>query len=428
MEDIMSKSKKNKSIFYFTVLVIIISLSLYSSEEKEKNSTGSKEVQLNDVSSEGTVKLSDGNIDRARLIALRSAYAKAVQEEYGGNIGDLKEYRNIKLVSDIVAARSKGFIKEYKILKEGVSESSPDKYGVKIKASVVKGGEILKDETEGLKKFLEILGKPKILVILPEKELLGKTVVSSDSKESSVHLRSTEAAFARELARYGYDVITVDELTLNKKLFSKEDLEQAKAGFTAKALKVAKAIGTDLALIGVAKFSQEERPVRDVNFITVTTEASAKALIVSSGKLIELFHTTERRSHTSRLKAFVECVNLLAEKISKDLAWRIQQILAHEPRELQLKIKGISLAQAVKVSKSLSDFFAIDKVKSRKLPTQKSNVADFTLFTGYIPVEAHEIAEVFEKTLKRKPELEKSDKYEVIFSVKIRPKKLGDNI
>lgn len=426
----MPENKKNKWFFYLTVLVIFISVpvSLYSSEEEKKNQTGNQEVEINDVSSEGTVELSDGNVDRARLVALRDAYAKAVREEYGGDIGNLKEYRNIKLVSDIVATRSKGFIKEYKILKEGVSESSPGKYGVTIKASVVKDGEILKDETEGLKKFLEILGKPKILVILPEKELPGKTVVSTDNKKPSVHLRSTEAAFARELSRYGYDVITVDQLTLDKKRYSKEDLEQAKAGFTAKALKVAKAIGTDLALIGVAKFSQEERPVRGVNFITVTTEASAKALIVSSGKLIELFHTTERRSHTSRLKAFVECVNLLAEKISKDLAWRIQQILAHEPRELKLRIKGISLAQALKVSKSLSDFFAIDKVKSRQLPSRKSSSADFTLFTGYIPVEAHEIADIFEKTLKKKPKLEKSNKYEVIFSVKVRPKTLGDNI
>jgi len=275
-----------------------------------------KEPEIKKVISEGVATIFNGNVAQARLTAMRAAYAEAVERVSGLDIRSLTVIKDVKNVSDIVMSRSKGYIKNYRILSEGIPEKEPGKYRVLIEAEVVNKGTVKDDDIEGLRLYLGLLDNPKLLIMLPEKQFglteaeldqvsQKKTSIQIESEGTiiSVHksenvqsqkpvtaegntsdvgttFRSVEAALAQAFARYGYQVITSDDL-LARGVHDPDVLAQAKAGVTAQAMKVARAEGADIALFGVMQISKEMRKTQGVELVLVSAQASAKALLVS---------------------------------------------------------------------------------------------------------------------------------------------------
>ncbi|MCP4151654.1 MAG: hypothetical protein GY757_28180 [bacterium] len=411
-----------KKILFMLILIPGLLMIAYSA-----GSGSSGDVKVESIEATGLAKLLKGNIDKTKLIALRAAYARAVKNQTGSNIGDITRYQDLKLLSSIIESRSKGFIRKYAITKEGLSDNDPQKYEVAIKATVVNNGKIDKGEKEGLKKFLELLGKPKILVILPEKEVGDGSIIITKKDASGSPIRSIEVALARALSQYGYEAMTSDDLVPSKNC-SKKAIEEAKTGNTAKAKEVARHQGVDLALIGITKFSADKTEALNIKQVMVTGEAAAKALIVSSGKLIEVFHSTQKVSNPQRLQAFSDCADRLALQMAKTLAWKIQQILAGDYRETSITVKGVSLVQAKKIKAELTNYPAIDKVSATQYPAGSDKTAVFTVYTGFIPMDSKELVGVCTGALKANPQLVKADKFEIVLALKkAKVKKLGDN-
>jgi len=321
---------------------------------------------------------------------------------------------------------------------------------VLIEAVVVNEGKAMGDEKKALNLYLKLLGEPRLLIILPEKRLStagdfgyedrSKDETNVEYKKGDTHLkitqknskettesetneaglqedygdvfRSTEAALAQAFSQYGYQVTTSDDL-LAQGLCSPEVLSQAKAGVTARALEVARATEADLALLGVIRLTQEYIKPAGVELVMVSGEASAKALIVSSGKLIEAFHRVERASHPQMLKAYGDCLDRIAGNISDVLAWKIPQILTNEYRETRFTISGVGIAEAMDLRDFLSHLPGIEKVRVSQMPTERSTVAIFTLMTGYIVLDPFEILEECSLMLNRNIKLLAANKFKI---------------
>ena len=359
------------------------------------------------VTAEGCAKIYGGKVEQARLTALRMAYAEAVQSTVGIEIRNLSITKNVKQVSDIVLARSKGFIRTYKLVREGISEKDSDLYEVTIDADVIVEGSARGSEREGLQLYLKLIGDPKILILLGE-ESNGSTRGSSGG-----HMTSAEAALAQAFGRYGYQVMTSDDISISDKV-APGSLENPGEGMTHQGLQIAKSIGADIILTGVIRTSQTRVKPYGVAVFNATAEASAKAIIVSSGRVIHIFHQTERTSAYEPLQAYTDALDRIADGAVDVLAWKIPQVLTAESHEMLLRINGIgSLENAHRIRDAFLKAPEIEGVRYSRLPTTKSNTLEILLLTGFVRPVPEEIVENCEKALGRKLSIVASSKYQL---------------
>jgi hypothetical protein len=399
------------------------------------------------IMARGVANIYNGNVERARNAALLAAYAEAVSRGAGVDVGSLMLVKNVRQVSDVVMTRSRGFIKSYKIFKEGIYEKDPNKYENIIEAEVVMRGKVQGEDAEGLRLYLELLGNPRILIMLPEKTF-GDTeskkanresdeVIEIDSKDTKVRIKksdkdaragsesggdddhgstmqSAEAALAQAFSQYGYQVTTSDDL-LSQGLVEPAVLKQAKAGVTAQALKVARAAGADIALLGVIRMSKSVVKPVGVTMTMASAEASAKAMIVSSGNTVQAFHTTERAAAPERLKAYADVLDKVASNVAGTLAWKIPQLLTNDSRQSKLIIHNTNLTEANKIKNGLGNLPGIEAVRFSKLPSDSDHTAEFILMTGFVMMSPDELQEACNSILNKKLSIVKMNKYEVEF-------------
>jgi hypothetical protein len=371
----------------------------------------------------GTATVFNGNVRAARQAALQSAYAEAVAMGAGTEIGRMTMIKNVQAVSDVISSKSRGFVRSYEVIAEDVKPGEPPTFEMRIRAEVVKSQSSPAEEIEGLKLFLEVIGSPKLLVLLPEQAVAERTAASSSQRESTQvsvtapgtnvsissstssatsqaagaapqeregTMRSSEAAVAAAFVKYGYAVATSDDLVAGG-LASAAQLARARQGVTADAVAVAKAAGADLLLTGVLRTSTQKVTPAGVEFISATTEASAKAMVVSNGYLIDAFHKTVTKAHVSSLGAVSMSLDAIANEFASALAWSIPRILTARPRVTRLVVSNVNLAAAERLKTSLQKVDGIDVVRFANVPTAANRTAEFELLSGYVVLPQDEL-------------------------------------
>jgi len=412
------------------------------------------------VMAEGTATIYAGNVEKARQAALRQAYAEAVARGAGIAVGSLTIVTNVKKVSDVVMSRSRGFVRTYDVISEGVVDG--DTYRIRINAEVVLDRLDAEDEREGLRLYLRVLGDPKLLIMLPRYDASGGVAgaggassgsqVEIDYKDHETELTvrksadsstagaaggvsdiarsepsapvgifsGVEAAIAQSFSRYGYQVQTSDDVAF-KGLVPDEVMRRARQGVTEDVLAVARAANADLALFGVMRVSSRAISPHGVDFISVTGEASAKAMIVSSGYLLEAFHVTKTKAHPNPLGASSAVLDSVADEFAATLAWKIPSILVNHPRESRLVLEGVTVDEAEKVRAVLAELPEVDAVRFLKLPTQANREnAELLVLTGFIRIDEEELYRVARDVIPTSSarcrfafELADSDKYQI---------------
>ena len=195
---------------------------------------------------------------------------------------------------------------------------------------------------------------------------------------------------AAAFVKYGYAVATSDDLVAGG-LASAEQLSRARQGVTADAIAVAKAAGADLLLTGVLRTSTQRVTPAGVEFISATTEASAKAMVVSNGYLIDAFHKTVTKAHVSSLGAVSMSLDAIANDFASALAWSIPRILTARPRVTRLVVGNVNLAAAERLRTSLQKVDGIDVVRFAGVPTAANRTAEFELLSGYVVLPQDEL-------------------------------------
>ncbi|MBL8141768.1 MAG: hypothetical protein JNM38_11695 [Acidobacteria bacterium] len=401
------------------------------------------------VVASGSATVFGGNVDAARRAALQAAYAEAVGQASGVEVGRLTVVRDVKTVSDIVAARSRGFVRSYDILGERlVTNGDVHRYEVSIRAVVAARDLGSDDDVEGLRLYLDLIGRPTVLVLLPDAELpaLQDTEVlevSGDAghllveqrKGTTVRagtpgltalgtaptadgsLRAAEAAVAQALARYGYQAITSDELVGDPRV-APAQVEAARRGVTTQGTTVARAIGADLVLSGLIRVSTQRVAPQGVAFISATTAASARALVASNGAVVDAFHRTVTKAHPSALGAVSMTLDAVAAELAGALAWKIPAILSSQPRVTRVVVRSATLETAQQVKASFEAVPGVDVVRFVTVPTSTRPTLELDLLSGYVVPSVEELIGACAGTAQaRTCRLESSTKFETTFTL-----------
>lgn len=385
---------------------------------KKTDSASGNSAVTEKITSEGRAHIHDGNIDAARLSAIRAAYAEAVSKASGEDVRNYLLTRSIRKMAEIVMTRASGYINSYRIIREGPTEGNPVIYKVTLEAEVLKAPSSDDDQdeqTEGLKQFLAIMGNPKILIVLQEQSgAAGSPFDKADGAVRESMLKSGEAAIAQAFSQCGYQVITSDDLAASGSVNISILHTQYRDENVADAIKIARAAGADLAMFGNIRF--EERPVRPLGLpmTMISAEASAKALITNSGRSVRAFHLLERASAPDRLRARADCMDKLATGIAKSMAWKIPHLLTEESMEMKVVVRGVDISLGYRMKKSLETALAGDMVRFTRMPSDSSDMAEYSIMTGFITISPGEILSLCGKGLEDSLRLISANKYEVV--------------
>lgn len=324
-------------------------------------------------------------------------------------MGRLTVVKNVKTVSDLVAARSVGFVRGYEILYDGLAQGSRDVYEVRILAEV-QAEAPSSDATEPLRLFLEVLGQPTVLVILPDAMVAepnplrvapepsvririgepdsrepvrpGGLTALGENVDDHGSLRAAESAIAQGLLTFGYAVITSDEVRPDT--VPSSTLARARRGVTADVLEVARRVGADLVLTGLLRVSSQRIEPQGVAFVSTTMAASVKAFVASNSLAVDAYSRTLTRAHTSTLGSISALQAELAQDLTRSLAWKLPSILAQRPRQTTIWIDNVTFDQAQAIKGALEGVEGVESSRFESIPTASRPAAGLLVFSAYV--------------------------------------------
>ncbi|MCP4369181.1 MAG: hypothetical protein GY797_13865, partial [Deltaproteobacteria bacterium] len=226
--------------------------------------------------------------------ALLKAKREAVEIGIGTILYSQTEIKNFELMKDVILTRTVGSVKKYDILQQ---QKKPDNtFHVKIQAVVSLAS--IKADLAALKILLESMDKPRIMVVIREKN--GK---------------NAESAIIDYLTKKGF--VLVDPATVAA-LMKKNDqlIRRAAEGDPAAAAKIGVSNGAEYILVGkVTKSLGSNALLKESGLVSGQAGITAKAINCSNGKIIASKSTRSAAAHISEKTAR----DLAAEKAGKKL-------------------------------------------------------------------------------------------------------------
>jgi hypothetical protein len=399
----------------FTLACLTVPREVVAGEAVKQSVEGAETVLIR---AQGTASIYGGNAERARLAALRSAYAEAVRVGSGRKIGGLLFAEDLKQVSDIMMNRSRGAVRTYRIREEGLKDNNPGQYIVTIEAEVLKEASDNAADSEGIRQFVELLGNPKVLIIVPA--VLHASTGSNAGgaalpEEQKTLMQSAEAAVAQVFTTYGYQVVTSDDLLaqgyVNPDMLLKQ--MESTAESVSDVLKIARAVGADMVLLGAIRTSRSLITPAGVPMVMISAETSAKAVSPVTGKTIQAFHYNDRSSAPDELRAYSDCLDKAAHNLAHALALKIPGMLAAATRETRLTIHGADMRTADKIRSLLAGSSGIAEVRFSRLPTAADQSVELLLVSGFVMVSPDEILDIVRNNFGTGVALLKAEKYEM---------------
>lgn len=357
----------------------------------------------------------------ARKQALLDAYRRAINEGGSIEIGEFSQLRNFKDVVDLVTKRSHGYIKQYKILADGVDSSAPQTYMVAIRALVVDGLSQQEHDDDALLQFVSLIGSPKVLFILAAKEEKSTAdstaangqsekiefeVVHQDTEvrihqsnqntstsatttetlaDDSFAVSTAEHEMAQHFRNAGYEVLTSDDV-LDTGFIDMTDLGKARQGLGSYAAKIGRYVNADIVISGVIKYQiSSVDGGTDIGAHLGTVNLTAKAILPSSGRVLHV--TTNRQRHmsvqdSSTLLAREEALSRSAKIAADELKWEIPQLLAQETRDTKIYFENISYEQSNTLRKYLATLEGVESIYMAGWKNNQTQITVKSVFTG----------------------------------------------
>lgn len=307
----------------------------------ENKKPGTKEVVAT-----GKSTIVNGNIERAKREALMNAYRFAVNSGVGVQIGELFVMKNFQEFNDVILKKSMGYVRSYEVLSEGVDSQNPSEYEMIIRAVVVEGNIESKKDDLALELYLNLLGRPRIMVLLDSDPA---SAYFNDSQEM-VAAGIVELEIAKQLKSSGYDVITADDILSRRETRSRplsgnevstDDLIQARKGVTSRARLIGQIIDADLVLCG--KIESVSETVLGYGPQKVLTTSGIKTVVISTGQTINVDTYKVEEERETLESARSRSLDRLCSLIANDLKWRLPDILGDTQIDLRLTVNNLPL-------------------------------------------------------------------------------------
>lgn len=277
--------------------------------------------------------VADGKSSRARDEAINDALRKAVEQGVGTFVTTELTVEQQRLVDDRIYTESRGYIQQYKVLKEGANEGL---YEVKISA-LVKMGKLAGDlQSMGL--LIRKKQNPRVMVIIYSRE-----VNSSFLSVSLKGNQSVENQVESGLLEKGFKLVDAGQLRRKKEL---ETL--LLKGDPSRASKIAKDFGAEILVQGEVRRSfVDQRQIFGRTTRFFSNEIRLKALETDTAKILYSGYRTRPPSGTGALLPLEESTSELVDEMVAGILeqWR-KDVFQSGSYELNLsKISFIKLSK-----------------------------------------------------------------------------------
>ena len=182
-----------KVIFCFTAISFLSLSSFYET-------SAARETEVSEA--RGLARLYSGEEKQARDEALRDAKKKAVQQGVGALLSSETEVENFQVISDRILTKSKGAVKDVKILREGAVDNGAY-YEVVI--SCVVEDDVLKHSMENFRMMQEMTGRKTIMVLYNPK-VQGDLPLNPENGDHFYLIESAVTAFSQSFLDRSFHV------------------------------------------------------------------------------------------------------------------------------------------------------------------------------------------------------------------------------
>lgn len=319
--------------------------------------------EIASVTVEGVGAIINNDKAGARDEALRDAYRRAVEKGTGISIEAETQADLFIILKDIVLARSQGYIRNWEITGEGARDE--DLYAVKIRAEVVKGY-IEKDEYDALKIIIDLMGNPRFLVLVDEKNL-----------DTAPPYSVLETELTECMVKCGFHCVDAEQIKQNRR--AEELMEHAWKGNSDVVGKLARNMGADVVITG--KVYTRELPVPEILYesgmVPCKAYASVKAIIAETGKIIDINNTEKVYTSITGWDAGIKAIKLCGKDLAQELVWDIPLYLGpSQTRTVELEINNIGYSEYLALKNKLCALRGVVHVFQREWQTGKPAVFD----------------------------------------------------
>jgi hypothetical protein len=299
-----------------------------------------QEVPTRIIEADGAGVVINNDLALARDNAINDSLRKAVEQAVGTIISSETVVKNFEVIDDSIYAKSQGYIRDYQILKENVSDSL---FRVTIRATVSIGS--IKDDLRALGFLMARKGMPRIMVIMAEQNV-GQLHPSYfwDAVDLSVSENVIQSNFLKD----GFTF--VDRASIEGKVKSMtirgSDVSNSDAAY------LGKKANAELVIVGKA-FAKYAGNVAGTSMKSLQANVTARAVRTDNGMIIASATDHAAAVHIDDITGGSEAIKKASEKLADNLKMQII-----DKWQTEVSTTGL-IALTVRGIKSYSDFMKL---------------------------------------------------------------------
>lgn len=330
------------------------------------------------IEAEGVSGYDAAKPGKSREQAIEAALRDAVERASGVIIESESKMKNFDLVKDEVLSRSKGFVRDYKVLKEGRDGVF---YKVNISAQVGTG-DFLADVDKSLADLYRRIGMPRVIMAIQEKR------INEDGEEISggnTSQRISEKIIRRALMKQGFRFVDprgAAGISLLEVAIKGDNRARSQA------VNMARRIKAEIMILGNATSTAKGELS---SFKRATANISLDVIRVDNSQIMASEVSNAPGLHISSETALVKALEKAAENITPKMMEQVtyQWIRdKNEGRVIEVVIKGAKFRDMKTIRKALG--VGIDGVKKVVQRSFRRGVGNLELT---IKTTADEVAE-----------------------------------
>ncbi|MEE2959864.1 MAG: flagellar assembly protein T N-terminal domain-containing protein [Myxococcota bacterium] len=286
------------------------------------------------VKAKGQAAIYGDDVANARDRAIQDAQRKAVEQALGLMVSSETLMSNFQLISDEILTKASGYVRGYKILKEGRTEDGI--YEVTIKAKV--GRSVLKSDLQGVLAILETKNMPRVLVMISEQNVGGGGKPWWQSG-GTVSMDAAENTFIDAWRPKGIEF--VDRQALTGEISTRGPLAQEPSASEVKTFGAK--VGAEVVVVGKA-IALDKGAIMNTAMRSVQATLSLRAINVDSGRVLATAIVNKANPHVDPIVGGTLALKKAAEAAAEELLQKILAVWEHEasgPSKLVLKVKNI---------------------------------------------------------------------------------------
>ncbi len=292
---------------------IMVLLVLYSLVFSQAYSGGQAELPYQEVIANGRGAIINNDLAKAEDDAVASALRNAVEQVIGTMIQSDVLVQNYQTIEDRIYSQSQGYVERYEIM--GKTREGEYIMVVTIKALVRKGN--LKDNLAALGLLITRKGKPRVMVIVDEKNM------DSHYYSWTIDMNTTENEIMNDLLEKGFPFVDRDAAM---RKIEKDAIMATLEGDEAAAVSIATQSGAEVLIVGkaVSKVATGgPSALAQAGMLSCQATVNLRVLRADDATIIATTSQQSAAAHIDQLSGGTQALKKAAQLAAEDLSGKI---------------------------------------------------------------------------------------------------------